>query len=251
MIPDRRGLVGAGMCQISHDTSILSRNYNLSSCSKRRPRNPSLARDCADRHPRPNQTDSGSRPEMLLIASQFHSRGTNFRIMTAADRPLPLAKADLTSHPRLRLFRPGNPSVALGLAVSHMMTKPAFAALRFGDWSRILVGQINRKHYYFVIGQKNQVEGFLGWAVTTREKAEAWVEGRERVLYPDSFEGDCILINAWAASSLEANRFLVDTARKLFKDYDTLYFKRYYKDGRIKPMRLRVNDFVLQHLINV
>src|SRR5207244_9739769 len=87
----------AGMCQISHDTSILSRNYNLSSCSKRRPRNLSLARDCADRHPRPNQTDSGSRPEMLLIASQFHSRGTNFRIMTAADRPLPLAKADLRS----------------------------------------------------------------------------------------------------------------------------------------------------------
>jgi hemolysin-activating ACP:hemolysin acyltransferase len=131
-----------------------------------------------------------------------------------------------------------------------MMTKPAFAAQPFGDWSRILVGQINRKHYYFVIGQKNQVEGFLGWAVTTREKAEAWVEGRERVLFQDSFEGDSILINAWAASSLEANRFLVDTSRKLFKDYDTLYFKRYYKDGRIKPMRLSVNDFVLQHLIN-
>jgi hemolysin-activating ACP:hemolysin acyltransferase len=170
--------------------------------------------------------------------------------MTAADPQPPLAKADPTSHPRLRLFRPDDPRVALGLTVSYMMIKPAFAALRFGDWSRILVGQINRKHYYFVIGQKNQIEGFLGWAVTTREKAEAWVEGRERVLYPDSFEGDRILINAWAANSLEVNRFLVDTARTLFKDYEMLYFKRYYKDGRIKPMRLRVNEFVLQHLIN-
>ena len=142
---------------------------------------------------------------------------------------------------KLRLFRPDNPYVALGLAVNYMMTKPAFAALRFGDWSRILVGQINRKHYYFVIGRNNQVEGFLGWAVTTKEKAEAWVEGRERVSYQDSFEGDSLLINAWAASSLEVNRFLLDAARQLFKDYDTLYFKRYYKDGRIKPWRLRMD----------
>jgi hemolysin-activating ACP:hemolysin acyltransferase len=178
---------------------------------------------------------------MLLITSQFHSRSTNFRIMTSADPP-PLAQADPTLHPRLRLFQPGNPCVALGLAVAYMMTKPAFAALRFGDWSRILVGQINRKHYYFVIGQKNQVEGFLGWAVTTREKAEAWVEGRERVSYQDSFEGDSILVNAWAASSLEANRFLLDVARTLFKEYDTLYFKRYYKDGRMKPWRLRMDQ---------
>ena len=47
----------------------------------------------------------------------------------------------------LRLFRPDSPpAVALGLAVNHLMTKPAFAQLSFGDWSRILVGQINRKH---------------------------------------------------------------------------------------------------------
>ena len=38
----------------------------------------------------------------------------------------------------LKIFRPQNPYVALGLAVSHLMTKPAFAHLRFGDWSRIL-----------------------------------------------------------------------------------------------------------------
>ena len=43
----------------------------------------------------------------------------------------------------LKVFRPQNPYVALGLAVNHLMTKPAFANLRFGDWSRILTGQIN------------------------------------------------------------------------------------------------------------
>ena len=50
--------------------------------------------------------------------------------------------------------------MALGLAVNHLMTKPAFANLRFGDWSRILVGQINRKHYYFAVDGKNQIQGF-------------------------------------------------------------------------------------------
>ena len=53
----------------------------------------------------------------------------------------------LAPRPDLKVFRPQSPYVALGLAVNHLMTKPAFANLRFGDWSRILVGQINRKHY--------------------------------------------------------------------------------------------------------
>ena len=32
----------------------------------------------------------------------------------------------------LRIVRPDNPCLAPGLAVSHLMTRPAFAALRFG-----------------------------------------------------------------------------------------------------------------------
>ena len=82
-------------------------------------------------------------------------------------------EAPAAARPELRVFRPDSPYVALGLAVNHLMTKPAFAALRFGEWSRILVGQINRKHYYFVVDAKNQVQGFLGWAITTKDKAEA------------------------------------------------------------------------------
>src|SRR5215510_9290260 len=54
-----------------------------------------------------------------------------------------------------------NPYVALGLAVSHLM-----------------VGQINRKHYCFAMDDKNVVQGFLGWALTTEDKAEAWLAGR-------------------------------------------------------------------------
>jgi hemolysin-activating ACP:hemolysin acyltransferase len=146
------------------------------------------------------------------------------------------------------VFRPPNPYIALGLAVSHLMTKPAFANLRFGDWSRILTGQINRNHYCFAIDGKNQIQGFVGWALTSKEKAEAWVEGRAGLSSEDGRDGDCVILNAWAASSPEANRFLVAQARAIVEGKDTIYFKRHYKDGRTRPMRLRVNDFVAHHL---
>jgi hemolysin-activating ACP:hemolysin acyltransferase len=158
-------------------------------------------------------------------------------------------EAPAPARPELRVFRPDSPYVALGLAVNHLMTKPAFAALRFGEWSRILVGQINRKHYYFVVDAKNQIQGFVGWAVTSRDKAEAWVEGRGGLSYEDSHGGDCIIFNAWAASSGKVNRFLLQqVARKIMVGKETVYFKRHYKDGTTRPVRLNVNDFVAGHL---
>jgi hemolysin-activating ACP:hemolysin acyltransferase len=157
-------------------------------------------------------------------------------------------EAPAAARPELRLFRPDSPYVALGLAVNHLMTKPAFAALRFGEWSRILVGQINRKHYYFVVDAKNQIQGFLGWAITTKDKAEAWAEGRGGLSYEDSFGGDCIIFNAWAASNGKVNRFLLQEARKIMVGKDMVYGKRHYNDGTTRVTRLKVNDFVGQHL---
>src|SRR5262245_53744609 len=71
------------------------------------------------------------------------------------------SESKAASLPELRLYRPENPYVALGHAVVQLMNMPAFARLRFGHWSQILVGQINRKHYYFVIDDKNKIQGFL------------------------------------------------------------------------------------------
>jgi hypothetical protein len=92
------------------------------------------------------------------------------------------------------------------------------------------------------------VQGFVGWAVTSKEKAEAWLEGRAASAFDDSLEGDCLIFNAWAASSLAVNRFLLVEARKVMAGKDTVYFKRHYKDGSTRPVRLRVNDFVAQHI---
>jgi hemolysin-activating ACP:hemolysin acyltransferase len=148
-----------------------------------------------------------------------------------------------------RLFRPNSPTTALGMAVNYLMTKPAFAQLRFGDWSRILVGQINRKHYCFVIDERQQIQGFLGWAVTTKDKAEAWVEGRGAVDHRDANNGGCIIFNAWASSAPRVNRVLLDAARQVIQGKDMVYFKRHYKDGSTRPVRLSVNEFVDQHIV--
>ena len=80
--------------------------------------------------------------------------------------------------PALRIVKPANAAAALGLAVSHLMVKPAFANLKFGDWSRILVGQINRGHFCFAMDAENQIQGFMGWALASKEHAEGWVDGR-------------------------------------------------------------------------
>jgi hemolysin-activating ACP:hemolysin acyltransferase len=150
--------------------------------------------------------------------------------------------------PGLRVMRAATPVIALGLAVNHLMTKPAFANLKFGDWSRILVGQINRNHYYFAVDEKNQVQGFLGWALASKENAEAWVEGRRGLGEAEAKDGDCVVFNGWAANNGKVNRFLLDVARKVVVGKDTIYFKRYYNDGTTRPVRLSVNDFVAGHV---
>src|ERR687895_2649646 len=97
-----------------------------------------------------------------------------------------MAPANAVAEQALRLFQPSSPAAALGLAVSHLMTKPAFAKLQFGDWSRILVGQINRRHYCFAVDAAGQVQGFMGWALTSEENAKGWAEGTRPLTFEDS-----------------------------------------------------------------
>lgn len=161
----------------------------------------------------------------------------------------PEAKAPAApAAPAFRLFRPKSPAAALGLAVSHLMTKPAFANLQFGEWSRILTGQINRGHYCFAIDENDRIVGFLGWALTDKDRAEAWVEGRAGLSDAHARDGDCILFNAWAADTLAVNRFLLGAARLPCKGKDTIYFKRHYKNGTTRPVRLSVNAFLAKHI---
>lgn len=136
---------------------------------------------------------------------------------------------------------------ALGVAVSLMLTELSFARLPFGFWSSILVGQIRRKHYIFAL-EGGKTTGFLGWARTTEEVAERWLTQKGEITFDQSKDGDCILINAWLAKTPATNRFLLDQLRVIGRDGRLVYAKRFYKDGRVRPVKLSVNDAVEGHI---
>jgi len=152
-----------------------------------------------------------------------------------------------SDHSNIRILTGIHPAQALGLAVSYLMTKPAFARLPFGHWSRILVGQINRGHY--LIATKNEcIVGFLGWALTSREKAETWLTGQGELSFEDSKAGEILLINAWAAENNTITKVILEQLRRIGQNQEMVYFKRFYPDGRVRRGRLSVNDFVNKHI---
>lgn len=143
--------------------------------------------------------------------------------------------------------RPENKVFALGMAVSYLMNKPAFAKQPFGIWSKVLVGQLNRGHFLFII-KGGQIVGFAGWSVTNKRRAEDWITEKADIPYEESNEGDCFVFNAWAGDSFRAHRFLLDKMRPVFASCEMIYYKRAYKDGRNRPVRLTVNEFVASHI---
>jgi tetratricopeptide (TPR) repeat protein len=50
-------------------------------------------------------------------------------------------------------------AASLGLAVEFLIKKPVFAKLKFGEWSQVLIGQIKRGHYFFVVDQHRRIHG--------------------------------------------------------------------------------------------
>ena len=119
------------------------------------------------------------------------------------------------------------------------MREPAFAGMQFRHWARTLVGQINRNHYLFVVRGK-QVVGFVGWALTNEQSAEAWLAGRIDVPSDQAADGDCMIVNAFQANSREVTAFLYAQLRSAKRKPRMLYGKRYYSDGHWRPVRLRM-----------
>lgn len=148
---------------------------------------------------------------------------------------------------RIRLLTGINPAQALGFAVSYLMTKPAFACLPFGHWSRVLVGQINRGHY-LIASDGERIVGFIGWALTTQEKGDMWLAEQGELAFEDSKAGEILLINAWAAESNDVTQVILNQLREIGQTQKMIYFKRLYPDGRTRPVRLSVNAFVDAHI---
>jgi hemolysin-activating ACP:hemolysin acyltransferase len=143
---------------------------------------------------------------------------------------------------RLMAWKPEGPAVSLGLAVEYLMKKPAFAKLPFGEWSQVLIGQINRGHFFFAVDERRRVRGMFGWALTSEAIAEEWVTGRRELRSEDCSDGDCVIINVLAADSPEADRVLAEEGIRVLAGKRLFFAKRYYPNGRTRPVRMPGDD---------
>lgn len=129
------------------------------------------------------------------------------------------------------------PHVALGMAAVLTSKHEAFAREGFGSWLRILVGQVNRDQYRFVLRGRKPV-GFVDWFRTDRQQAERWLAEEGPALARS--EGDCVVVNAVQADDAEVLAYVSGSIPRLEAPPFVLYAKRSYPDGRVRKLRLQV-----------
>ena len=147
---------------------------------------------------------------------------------------------------RLRAVRDRNGYAAFGRAVSYLMNKENFRNQKFGQWSKILAGQINRGHYFLVTDGAKTV-GYAGWAYVDEATGRAWLKGGGDTPSANCADGDCIVVNAWAADDERINRFVLHEVRRACIGKKTAFFKRVYESGRVRPIELPLTEALESH----
>jgi hemolysin-activating ACP:hemolysin acyltransferase len=141
-----------------------------------------------------------------------------------------------------RAIRDKNPFAACGRTVSYLMNVPNLARLPFGQMAKLIAGQINRGHYFFVVDRSSAICGYCGWTQAAHEQAEAWLERNVEVSGQDKADGPVCVINLWQASSPKANAVIIGALRTMLHPATELVVaKRFYPDGTIRPVRIPIS----------
>lgn len=150
--------------------------------------------------------------------------------------------------PEFRLIAIPDPNTALGVAARLSMSHRAFSQLSFGSWMSVLYGQVHRGHQMFVCDQSDRIVGYFGYGLTTNDVAQAWLDGLRDPSYAECVAGDCVIFNAWISEDVRVLRFMWNAARMLVQDCKAVFFKRYYDDGSVRPVRLTITAAVGGHV---
>ena len=148
---------------------------------------------------------------------------------------------------KLRLVRPDNPAGALGRAVSYLMTKPAFAKLQFGDWSRIWWGRSTAGTSASWLTEPARCRA--SWA--GRSPARNMPKPGRGPPRPDVRGQPARRLHGGQRVRGEfdaVTRFLIAESRRIARDKTTIYFKRHYNDGKARAARVPINAFVGNHI---
>jgi hemolysin-activating ACP:hemolysin acyltransferase len=152
------------------------------------------------------------------------------------------APPGLTAEAQHRAIRDKNPFAACGRTVSYLMNVPNLARLPFGQLSKLIVGQINRGHYFFVVDRSSAICGYCGWTQAGHEEAEGWLERNVEVSGGNLADGPVCVINIWQASSPKANAIIIGALRTMIHPATELVVaKRFYSNGTIRPVRIPIS----------
>lgn len=150
-----------------------------------------------------------------------------------------MSNVDTNNLSELRIVRDSNAYAAVGRAAGMLMIYESFGQLPFGQIMKIIAGQINRGHYRFVL-RGNEPVGFFGWAYASKIGALKWLEENDESHVGDGVNGDYVIMNIWHARETSINAFAQRELLKVFEGKKTLYAKRRYADGRIRPVRVNI-----------
>ena len=121
------------------------------------------------------------------------------------------------------------------------MKIPNLARLPFGQLSRLIVGQINRGQYFFIVDGASAICGYCGWVQTTFENAEAWLENNVELSDAAMVDGPVCVVNIWQASTPQANAAIIGALRsRIHSATELIVAKRFYPDGTIRKVRLPI-----------
>ena len=140
---------------------------------------------------------------------------------------------------KLRASRIIDQHSALGFIVEYISFSEIFGGQAFGDWSRQIMGQINRNHY-LLAWRSGRVVGFVGWSRCDRQQAKMWLEGRHDDASDLFKHGPCLIINIWMADDKKVTNFLRKCLREEAENIELVFAKRALKCGGWRKICLKV-----------
>jgi len=108
-----------------------------------------------------------------------------------------------------------DPRYALGYTTNLLMRVEPFASYHFGRFTKVLLGQIRRRHYLLTVAEGTAV-GYVGWALCTDEVARAWVHQNRVPSFEECRGGDCWVGITFYAATREVCLFQVRHLRQRY-----------------------------------
>ncbi|MEQ6204931.1 toxin-activating lysine-acyltransferase [Sulfitobacter sp. HNIBRBA2951] len=138
------------------------------------------------------------------------------------------------------LVRSKDGYAAAGRAMVLLMNNDAFEGLRLGEIGRLIAGQVNRNHYYFIC-RNNVPTGFIGWAYCSEKAAYDWAERNDPRGIGDGKTGDSVILNSWLADGKDMNSYLLGRLREEWTDKKKLFARRRYTSGKSRALVLNID----------